>query len=65
MGRSEDLKKCKKMWTGEEAKKAGIVYLEEGIRRFSLKSGVEFTVSAAFYYVLWVKIFCLESVFWE
>ncbi|MCJ1453583.1 hypothetical protein MMC28_003930 [Mycoblastus sanguinarius] len=44
MGRSEDLKKCKKMWTGEEAKKAGIVYLEEGIRRFSLKSGVEFTV---------------------
>ena len=33
------------MWTGEEAREAGIVYLEEGIRTFELRSGVRFTVS--------------------
>ena len=33
------------MWTGEEAKRAGIVYLEEEVRSFELKNGARFTVS--------------------
>ena len=33
------------MWTGEDAKKAGIVYLDEEVRSFELKNGARFTVS--------------------
>ncbi|CAD6566835.1 MAG: hypothetical protein ASARMPREDX12_008842 [Alectoria sarmentosa] len=43
-GGMEDVKKIRKMWTGEEARKAGIVYLEEGVRTFELKNGASFTV---------------------
>ena len=32
------------MWTSEEVKKAGIVYLEEGMRTFELRNGAKFTV---------------------
>lgn len=40
----EDVQKIREMWTGEEARRAGIVYLEEGVRTFELKSGAKFTV---------------------
>ena len=41
----EDLEKVRELWTGDEARKAGIVYLEEGVRTFTLKNGARFTVS--------------------
>ncbi|KAF6230440.1 hypothetical protein HO133_004783 [Letharia lupina] len=40
----EDVQKIRDMWMGEEAKMAGIVYLEEGVRTFELGSGARFTV---------------------
>ncbi len=40
----QDVKKAKEIWTGEEARAAGIVYLEKGLRTFDLKSGARFTV---------------------
>ncbi|KAL8708545.1 MAG: hypothetical protein Q9220_006598 [cf. Caloplaca sp. 1 TL-2023] len=43
-GYSEDLEEVKDIWTGEKAKKAGIVYLEEGISTFTLKNGARFTI---------------------
>ena len=36
--------KAREMWTGKEARDKGIVYLDEGMRIFTLKSGVMFTV---------------------
>lgn len=41
----EDVTKVREMWTGWEAKQAGIVYLEEGTRRFHLRNGAKFTVN--------------------
>lgn len=41
----EDVQKIREMWMGEEARRAGIVYLEEGVRTFELRSGARFTVS--------------------
>lgn len=41
---SEDLEQVRDLWTGEAAQKAGIVYLEEGIRTFELSNGAMFTV---------------------
>ena len=41
----EDVQKIREMWTGDEARRAGIVYLEEGVRRFELGNGARFTVS--------------------
>ncbi|KAI4177422.1 MAG: hypothetical protein LQ343_000403 [Gyalolechia ehrenbergii] len=41
---SEDLDVVRNIWTGEEAKKAGIVYLEEGIRTFTLRNEARFTI---------------------
>jgi 3',5'-cyclic AMP phosphodiesterase CpdA len=43
-GGKEDVAEAKKMWTGEAAKAAGIVYLEEGTRTFRLRNGANFTV---------------------
>lgn len=40
----EDLRRVRKMWTGEEARKAGIMYLDEGVNTFTLKNGAKFTV---------------------
>ncbi|KAL8869514.1 MAG: hypothetical protein Q9198_007863 [Flavoplaca austrocitrina] len=45
----EDLNVVKELWTGEKAKKAGIVYLEEGVRTFTLRNGARFTVYATPY----------------
>lgn len=42
----EDLGKVREMWTGWEAKQAGIMYLDEGTRTFQLKNGAQFTVSS-------------------
>ncbi len=43
---AEDTDAIREMWTGEEARSAGIVYLEEEVRTFELGSGARFTVSA-------------------
>ena len=40
-----DVKEAKELWTSEEARAAGLVYLEEGLNKFELKNGVAFTVS--------------------
>lgn len=40
----QDLEKVREMWTGNHAKEAGIIYLEEGIRTFTLHNGATFTV---------------------
>ncbi len=45
----EDVKRIRELWMGEEARRAGIVYLEEGVRTFELGSGARFTVSAWFW----------------
>ena len=42
--KSENLEEIREMWSGEHAKAAGIVYLEEGVRTFHLSNGATFTV---------------------
>lgn len=42
--RPENLSKVRDLWTGERAKQAGIVYLEEGTRKFQLTNGAKLTV---------------------
>lgn len=42
----EDVDAIRELWTGEDARDAGIVYLEEGLQTFELGSGATFTVSA-------------------
>lgn len=44
--RPENLSKVRDLWTGERAKQAGIVYLEEGTRKFQLVNGAELTVDS-------------------
>ena len=39
-----ELKTAREMWTGEEARAAGIRYLEEGTYEFELRNGARFTV---------------------
>jgi predicted MPP superfamily phosphohydrolase len=39
-----DVAAVREMWTGKEARDAGIVYLDEGVHRFTLKNGACFTV---------------------
>ena len=43
--RDESTSEIKEMWTGLEARQAGIVYLEEGTKTFHLSNGARFTVS--------------------
>ncbi|KAL8646493.1 MAG: hypothetical protein Q9226_006832 [Calogaya cf. arnoldii] len=45
----EDIEVVRELWTGEKAKKAGIVYLEEGVKTFTLSNGAQFTVYASPY----------------
>lgn len=52
----EDLGKVREMWTGWEAKQAGIIYLDEGMRRFQLKNGATFTVSYLIRFDLFLSI---------
>ena len=44
--RPENLSKVRDLWTGERAKQAGIVYLDEGARKFQLTNGAELTVDS-------------------
>lgn len=44
-----EVEKAKELWMGEEARAAGLVYLEEGLNKFELKNGATFTVSACQY----------------
>jgi len=37
---------AKAMWTGEKAQRAGVTYLEEGVRDFTLTSGAKLRVSS-------------------
>jgi Icc-related predicted phosphoesterase len=46
---AEDVVAIKAMWTGPEARKAGIVLLEENVQSFELKNGAKFTVYASAY----------------
>jgi len=59
-GRREDLERVRELWCGEEARRVGVVYLEEGVRTFVLRSGARFTVcvcTGVFYDAtgLWVQ----------
>lgn len=47
----EDIDAIKALWTGDEAKKHGIIYLEEGCRTFTLHSGARFTVASLGHHV--------------
>jgi hypothetical protein len=42
---AKQLESIREMWTGSEARKYGIVYLDEGLWTFTLKNGAQFTVS--------------------
>lgn len=44
--RPESLSKVKDLWTGERAMQAGIIYLEEGTRKFQLTNGAQLTVDS-------------------
>ncbi len=55
--KAEDLNAVKELWTGAKAKQAKIVYLDEGIRSFSLSNGAKFTVSV----VLFIDMLILMS----
>ena len=46
------IKEARELWTSEDAKENGIVYLEEGVRTFELSNGAKFTVSAIYLYCL-------------
>ena len=49
----EDLEVVREMWTGEHAKQAGIVYLDEGVRTFTLSNGARFTVRSGSRFSFW------------
>ncbi|KAI9820803.1 MAG: hypothetical protein M1827_005174 [Pycnora praestabilis] len=42
--KKEDVVKCREVWCGEEARRNGIVYLEEGVRTFEVANGAKFTI---------------------
>lgn len=42
-----DADAVEEIWTGDEAKKAGVTYLGEGLHKFKLSNGAEFTVYAS------------------
>lgn len=46
---SQNLARIRELWTGEEAKKHGIVYLEEGVKIFTLAHGTSFSIYASAY----------------
>ena len=50
--KGEVKKKAKELWTGEEARSAGVVYLDEGVREFELGNGGKFAVSVLWFLVL-------------
>lgn len=40
----QQIRDIKELWTGPEAREAGVVYIDEGLNTFQLKSGAVFTV---------------------
>ena len=44
----DDVDAIRELWTGEEARRAGIVYLEEGVKTFTLGNGARFTVRPSY-----------------
>lgn len=51
-----DVDAVRELWTGDEARANGIVYLEEGVRTFNLSSGARFTVSGIeFALCVWIR----------
>jgi Calcineurin-like phosphoesterase len=50
----ENLAEIRELWTGPEARQAGIVYMDEGVQTFSLRNGARFTVYAS----PWQPEFC-------
>lgn len=44
----QQIKDIEELWTGPEAREAGVVYLDEGLNTFRLKSGAVFTVRRSF-----------------
>lgn len=44
---SENADVVHEIWTGVEAKKAGVTYLTEGMHKFGLSNGAEFSVYAS------------------
>ncbi|KAL9115101.1 MAG: hypothetical protein Q9227_000895 [Pyrenula ochraceoflavens] len=46
---SEPISAIRELWTGPEAQRHGIVYLEEGTRTFRLRDGTAFTLYASAY----------------
>jgi Icc-related predicted phosphoesterase len=42
--RMEDLNQVRELYCGEEARKHGVVYMEEGVQTFKLKNGAKLTV---------------------
>lgn len=45
----QDTNTCRALYTNQQAEEAGIVYIEEGIRTFTLANGCKFTVYASAY----------------
>ena len=43
----QDLKDIKELYTGSQAQSSGVVFMEEGIRTFTLRNGARFTVYAS------------------
>ena len=41
----QQINDAKELWTGQDARDAGVIYLDEGLNTFRLKNGAEFTVS--------------------
>ncbi|KAL1982619.1 hypothetical protein VTN96DRAFT_1054 [Rasamsonia emersonii] len=48
-GPLEDPAEIRELWVGEDARKAGIVYMDEGVRTFTLSNGAQFTLYASPY----------------
>ncbi|EEP81707.1 predicted protein [Uncinocarpus reesii 1704] len=48
-GSIEDVARIRDLYCGEEARRHGIVYMDEGLRTFKLKNGAQFTVYASPY----------------
>lgn len=44
----QQIKDIEELWTGPEAREAGVVYLDEGLNTFRLKSGAVFSVRRSF-----------------
>ena len=43
----EDVERCREVWCGEEARRRGVVYLEEGVRELDLGGGKSVVVSGS------------------